>query len=56
MVGALHGRRLAHLRKDPKTGESVLTSRGTEVARQYTFAARLAARARSRRPEGGESR
>jgi Fic family protein len=45
-IGALHGRRLAHLRKDPKTGESVLTSRGTEVARQYIFASRLAERAR----------
>lgn len=55
VVGALHGRRLAHLRKDPKTGESVLTSRGTEVARQYTFAARLAARARSLDREDGES-
>jgi Fic family protein len=43
--GVLHGRRLAHLRRDAKTGESVLTSRGEEVARQYLFSARLAARA-----------
>jgi DNA-binding transcriptional ArsR family regulator len=41
-VGALHGRRLAHLRRDHRTGESVLTSRGEEVARQYLFAERLA--------------
>lgn len=50
-IGALHGRRLAHLRKDPKTGESVLTSRGTEIARQYIFASRLTERARQRVPE-----
>jgi Fic family protein len=43
-VGILHGRRMAHLRRDPATGESVLTSRGTEVARQHLFAARLATR------------
>ncbi len=43
-VGVLHGRRLAHLRRDPKTKESKLTSRGEEVARQYLFAARLAQR------------
>ncbi len=54
VVGALHGRRLAHLRKDPKTGESVLTSRRTEVARQYTFAARLAARAQRGSRRRGE--
>ncbi len=40
-VGILHGRRLAHLRRDPKSGESVLTARGEEVARQYLFARRL---------------
>lgn len=40
-VGLLHGRRLAHLRRDPRTRESVLTSRGEEVAKQYLFAERL---------------
>lgn len=45
-VGVLHGRRLAHLRREPGTGVSVLTTRGEEVARQYLFAARLAERAR----------
>lgn len=44
-VGVLHGRRLAHLRRDAATKESVLTARGEEVARQYLFAERL-----SRRP------
>jgi Fic family protein len=44
MAGALHGRRLAHLRKDPKTGKSVLTTRGRELAEQYLFAARLSRR------------
>ncbi|MBK6843998.1 MAG: Fic family protein [Gemmatimonadetes bacterium] len=49
-VGVLHGRRLAHLRRDPQTKESILTSRGEEVARQFLFAERL-----SRRPtdDGG---
>ncbi len=46
-IGALHGRRTAHLRKDPKTQESVLTTRGVEIARQHIFAARLADRARA---------
>lgn len=41
VVGILHGRRLAHLRRDVKSGESVLTSRGEEIARQYLFARRL---------------
>jgi len=40
-LGILHGRRQAHLRRDTKTGESVLTSRGEEVARQYLFTKRL---------------
>lgn len=40
--GLLHGRRAAHLKRDPKTGRSVLTTRGREVAAQYLFAARLA--------------
>lgn len=44
-VGVLHGRRLAHLRRDQRTQESILTARGEEVARQYLFAARLAQRA-----------
>jgi len=42
MAGALHGRRLAHLRRDPKTGKSVLTTRGSELAEQFLFARRLA--------------
>lgn len=41
-VGLLHGR-LAHLRRDAKTGESVLTARGEEVAKQHLFTKRLAA-------------
>lgn len=45
-VGILHGRRLAHLRREPDTGVSVLTARGEEVARQFLFAERLAERAR----------
>lgn len=53
-VGVLHGRRLAHLRREARTGESVLTSRGTEVARQYLFASRLAARARESVAAKGE--
>lgn len=40
-VGALHGRRLAHLRRDARTGKSVLTARGREVAEQFLFARRL---------------
>lgn len=44
VVGILHGRRLAHLRRDAKSGESVLTNRGEEIARQYLFARRLSAR------------
>ncbi len=42
MVGTLHGRRLAHLRRDRRTGESVLTARGREIAEQYIFTRRLA--------------
>lgn len=42
MVGTLHGRRLAHLRRDRRTGESVLTARGREIAQQYIFTRRLA--------------
>ena len=46
IVGILHGRRLAHLRRDPRTRESVLTARGEEIAKQYVFAERLARGAR----------
>ncbi len=42
LVGSLHGRRKAHLRRDAKTGKSVLTGRGREIAEQYLFARRLA--------------
>lgn len=42
VVGILHGRRLPHLRRDPKSGESVLTARGEELARQFLFTKRLA--------------
>ena len=45
VVGVLHGRRLAHLRRDRASGDSVLTSRGEEIARQHLFAQRLAGRA-----------
>ncbi|MBI2402485.1 MAG: winged helix-turn-helix transcriptional regulator [Gemmatimonadetes bacterium] len=41
LVGSLHGRRKAHLRRDPKTGRSTLTSRGREIAEQYLFGRRL---------------
>ena len=40
-VGTLHGRRLAMLRRDNRTGESVLTERGRELGKQYLFAKRL---------------
>ena len=42
IVGSLHGRRLAHLNRNPKTQRSTLTARGREVAEQYLFARRLA--------------
>jgi DNA-binding transcriptional ArsR family regulator len=41
VVGTLHGRRLAHLRRDRRTGESVLTTRGRELAEQHLFAKQL---------------
>ena len=41
VVGSMHGRRLAHLRRDRKTGDSVLTARGQEIAEQHLFTARL---------------
>jgi Fic family protein len=40
-IGTMHGRRLAHLRRDAKTRESVLTSRGQEIAEQHIFTERL---------------
>ncbi|MEX1258032.1 MAG: Fic family protein [Gemmatimonadota bacterium] len=46
VVGTLHGKRLAHLRRNRGTGESELTSRGREVAEQHLFARRLAEGAR----------
>src|SRR5439155_17937804 len=52
MAGALHGRRLAHLRRDPKTGKSVPTTRGKEIAEQFLFARRLARGAAIQREEG----
>lgn len=42
IVGSLHGRRLAHLKRDPKTHRSTLTARGRELAEQFLFARRLA--------------
>lgn len=48
VVGILHGRRVAHLRRDSTTGESVLTSRGEEVAREYLFSVRLAYKSKSK--------
>lgn len=41
VVGTLHGRRLALLRRDARTGESVLTERGRELGQQFLFAKRL---------------
>ena len=40
-VGTLHGRRAPHLHRDAKTGDSSLTTRGSEIARQFLFVARL---------------
>jgi Fic family protein len=48
VVGTLHGRRHAHLRRVKGSDESVLTARGREIAEQYIFARRLA------RVENGE--
>ena len=42
IVGILHGRRLPHLKRDPRTGESVLTARGEQVAKEHLFTQRLA--------------
>ena len=46
VVGLLHGRRIAHLRRDPQTGDSILTPRGEEVAAEFIFSSRLAAGAK----------
>jgi len=48
VVGILHGRRVAHLRRDSKTGESVLTTRGEEVAREHLFSVRLANKSKAK--------
>ncbi|MFL5574716.1 MAG: hypothetical protein ACJ79S_01900 [Gemmatimonadaceae bacterium] len=41
VVGVLHGRRLAHLQRDPGTGDGLLTTRGEKVAKQALFTNRL---------------
>ena len=41
LVGSLHGRRLAHLRRDRRSGKSILTARGLEIAQQALFSKRL---------------
>ncbi|MGI9043951.1 MAG: Fic family protein [Gemmatimonadaceae bacterium] len=46
VVGLLHGRRVAHLKRDPRSGESVLTPRGEEIAKEFIFSSRLAQGAR----------
>lgn len=46
VVGLLHARRVAHLRREKKTGESVLTTRGEEVAKEFIFSSRLASGAK----------
>jgi Fic family protein len=51
VVGTLHGRRHAHLRRVKGSDESVLTARGREIAEQYLFARRLA-RVDEREPGG----
>lgn len=52
-VGSMHGRRLAHLRRETATGDSVLTSRGREIAQQHLFASRLARGAPALQPVEG---
>ena len=42
VVGLLHARRVAHLKRDSRTGDSVLTPRGEEVAKEFIFSSRLA--------------
>lgn len=44
VVGILHGRRTPHLRRDRQTGDSLLTPRGEDVAREFLFTERLASR------------
>lgn len=41
VVGSLHGRRHAHLRRVKGSDESTLTARGREIAEQHIFARRL---------------
>ena len=41
LAGSLHGRSLAHLRRDRRTGNSILTARGREIAQQALFSKRL---------------
>ena len=41
VIGTMHGRRRAHLRRDVETGDSVLTTRGQEIAEQHIFSTRL---------------
>jgi Fic family protein len=50
MVGILHGRRKAHLRRNTKTQSSTLTARGRELAEQYLFARRLSQSVTPRNP------
>lgn len=53
LVGSLHGRRLAHLKRDAR-GVSTLTARGHEVAEQYLFSKRLSRSGQlARQPESG---
>lgn len=42
VVGLLHARRVAHLKRDAKSDESVLTPRGEDVAKEFIFSSRLA--------------
>lgn len=51
VAGILHGRRVAHLRRDAKTGESVLTGRGEEIAREYLYARRIAGKGSDAKPD-----
>ncbi len=52
VVGLLHARRAAHLKRDQKSGLSVLTARGEEVAKEFLFSSRLAEGARKRESDG----
>ncbi|MBI3981439.1 MAG: Fic family protein [Gemmatimonadetes bacterium] len=44
LIGSMHGRRKAHLRRDPQSRRSMLTPRGREIAEQYLFTRRLTER------------